>query len=80
MKRFHFDLGNSNTGPVGLSAVVYADTPEAAVAILRENLLDQVKADTEDGDAVAYAHVYVNPDNITIADIDEAEDGMTGNR
>jgi hypothetical protein len=36
MKRYVFDLGNSNSGPVGFVASVYADSPGAAKDMLFE--------------------------------------------
>lgn len=77
---YHFDLGNSNEGPVGFCARVVADSEEEALDILRERLesLGQL-VNAWDGDRDGdhheeYIEVYFNGANVTVADIDDFED------
>ena len=76
MRSFHFDMGNSTVGPVGLCARINADTPQEATARLRE-LLDhhtdlhnsvQVWRDGEE-----YISVYVNTEYPSPSHIDDDE-------
>lgn len=76
-KSYHFDLGNSNQGPLGMCARITAHSKEEALARLRE-LTD---GSTTDGYTVSlldeggeYIHIYVNSDNFSTDDIDEWED------
>ncbi len=72
MNRYHFSLGDSSKGPVGFCAAVYAESKEKALAKLKEILPQDcvVPMDPED-DEIDYVQVYINPDAITIEDIDE---------
>lgn len=76
-KSYHFDLGDSTFGPVGFCASVTADSPEHAVAMLKEKLGNQFGGqydldEAEDGElGIDYVSVYFNFANITIHDIDE---------
>lgn len=72
MNSYHFDLGNSNTGPIGFCARITAETPEEALRILRDALPDELSADTSGGAHVEYINVYFNPDAVTVADIDDS--------
>lgn len=72
LQRYHFSLGNSSDGPVGFCAEVIATSLEAAVAILKEKMLDESEVMTEsdeDGN-VGYLCVYFNSDAITAEDCD----------
>lgn len=73
---YHFDLGNSNTGPLGLCAMVTARTPEAALQALRLALstTNEVAIPFRSGCGVEYVRVYITPDNIGLTDIDDEED------
>lgn len=79
MKSFHFDLGNSSVGPIGFCARIKAETPEAALEILKAALPQELAADdgfedaTEEGE-VEYIRVYFNADAVTVANIDDEED------
>lgn len=76
-KSYHFSLGDSTTGPIGLCARVTADSPEVALAGLREALGDEhtIRLSAEDTAAgVEYIEVYFNHKAITVADIDEDEE------
>ena len=71
---YHFNVGDSNTGHVGLCARVCAASPEEAVATLR----DLLPTDAEDGVGLdfeglgpeGYVAVYINPRAFTVDDID----------
>lgn len=84
MKRYTFDLGNSNGPPhggaIGLCACVHAKSPEQALEILRERLMllahDGELAHELNGDDAEYITVYINGNAISTADIDDVEDIM----
>jgi|GEM_PF-6443349 len=71
-RSFHFDLGNSTVGPIGMSARVNATSPSAAVALLRDRLPTEhvVHQDHTTGE---YIHVYFNEDGLSVNDIDEVD-------
>ena len=71
MKSYHFDVGNSNDGPLGFCAVIRANSKKAALERLQELLPGDWEIDVGQGRG-EYLHVYFNGDNITIKDIDEA--------
>lgn len=75
---FHFDLGNSSTGPMGLSARIEATSKEEALQLLRDAIANSVDewgsvhvGQYEQG--VDYIHVYLNPDAITVRAIDSVD-------
>lgn len=68
---YHFDLGNSSTGPVGFCARVIADTPEKALELLKARLPEFVTISDNFGDE--YIEVYINSAAITTDDIDDEE-------
>lgn len=73
MQEFHFDVGNSSTGPLGLCASIVADGPGEAVGRLR-NLLGLQGDGTislPTGSGKEYIHIYLNPDAIRETHIDE---------
>jgi hypothetical protein len=78
MPIYHFNLGDTNTGQLGLCARVKAKTKEAAVVKLQAALYEAYADDTVDlridDDEIEYCHVYLNPKAITVADIDEEEE------
>jgi len=74
MKRYHFSLGDSNDGPVGFCAAVFADTKKQAVEKLRAILPDEQAVEPLDSDEdgeVEYINTYFNPDAVTEADVDK---------
>ena len=90
MKTYHFDLGNSNTGCVGLCARVTAKSKRDAVRQL-QNAFEQcdfVTAEVEydgslhitialkllDWPDVEYFHVYLNLANLSSRHIDVVEE------
>jgi hypothetical protein len=84
MKSYHFNLGDSDDGPIGLCVRVTAASKKKALEALRrvlwENFPDQeVHVDVRDSsggipDNIEYVNVYLNPDKITERDIDEWEE------
>jgi hypothetical protein len=82
MKSYHFDLGNSTSGPVGYCARITASSEEEAVQRLQQIIREQSAFDNEgefevwageDGSRDEYLTLYLNPDVITTADIDDEE-------
>lgn len=71
---YHFDVGNSSDGPLGLCARVLADSPEEALALLKAALPEEVEVDTDES-RVEYINVYINDDYITVKDVGDEEDG-----
>lgn len=78
LKSYHFDLGNSSTGSIGMCARVKANSAEAALASLKKALETlhgiELKANFDIPDEIEYLNVYTNPEMITPNDIDEEED------
>lgn len=72
MKSFHFDVGNSNDGPIGMCARVQAETPEQALELLKAYLPEEVEVDGNTP-GVEYVRVYINDANITVKDVTETE-------
>ena len=71
---YHFDVGNSNTGPVGFCVVVEAQTKELALNILKKHLPENVDVRLPFETGILSADVYLNPDNVTVDDIDSITD------
>lgn len=90
IQRFHFDVGNSNTGPIGFCAAVYAYSAEEAARILTDALaelgssvsvidkpveLDEdAAAEDVDESYVDYVEVYFNPAGVKLTDIDYTDE------
>ena len=76
MNSYHFDIGNSSTGPLGFCARVTAYSKEEAVEVLRNRFSRDIceheigKQGIRSGD---YCCVYFNADAITVNDIDDWE-------
>jgi len=79
---YHFDIGNSNTGPVGFSAVVTSTTKRKALNALKRCLPESVRVDPFEskskGGSIEYIEVYFNDLNISVRDIDEVADHPRG--
>jgi hypothetical protein len=73
MPKYHFDVGDSTSGPIGFCAVIEAASPQAAVERLREQLLD-TSVRIEDAKDAEYIEVYFNDQKVSEADIDSVED------
>lgn len=71
MNTYHFDLGNSSRGAIGMCANIKADSAEDALAILKEKLEghETVKLIHERD---TYIHIYTSPHNVSIFDIEAA--------
>ncbi len=73
---FHFDLGDSNDGPIGFSAEIRGvDTGAAALDVLRAALPENAEIDGFDDERIGYVTVYFNCNEISVRDIDESETG-----
>lgn len=71
---YHFDLGNSTDGPIGMCARVTASSPEEALRLLQAALPLELSVSKNGQDTgVEYIEVYLNPDAISVADIDDFE-------
>ena len=73
MKEYHFDLGNSNEGTIGMCAVVKANDKEEAIATLKATLPSEMNVridrDSPETKNVEYVTIYFNLDNIKRQDI-----------
>lgn len=71
--KYHFSSGDSLPGPVGIAGVVEADSSDAAEAILKEHLPEEVSLRKICGfpDEIEYVNIYLNPDYDWGKDIDE---------
>lgn len=76
MKTYHFSCGDSTQGTVGLCARVSSETAEDALLKLRRTLeavigsCGEIPIQIGESD-IEYINVYISPDNIKVADIDE---------
>lgn len=79
LNSYHFDCGDSNSGPVGFCARVTASSEEEAVEILQEFINDKdgtleiVNRKSNGIPCVEYLTVYLNPEEITEGCIDDDE-------
>lgn len=71
MPEYHFSCGNSTDGPIGFCAVVKADTKEQALEKLRAALPQTIEEVTDEEHGVEYCSIYINPNAVTVQDIDE---------
>lgn len=79
LKSYHFDLGNSNQGPIGFCARVTAESAKEAAEKLR-SAVESMNAEFDlakgaglksDNPALEYLQVYFNPEKISERYIDE---------
>lgn len=77
---YHFDLGDSSAGPIGACARVTAKNCEEAARILRRALalLERECEVLRHEEGIEYLTVYFNPDQITVANIDDEEPDEDG--
>lgn len=81
MNSYHFSLDNSTKGFIGFCAMIMAESKEAAVARLRDNIPLEIEVPifapagstrkTARDYRFEYLTLYVNPDVITIENIDK---------
>ena len=72
---WHVNIGNSNSGTIGLCARVHASSKKEALKIIRKLLpeeIDITRQFSHWGD-LEYCCVYFNPARITLADIGDPE-------
>lgn len=79
LRRYHFDIGDSTKGPIGFSGAVHASSLEEALKVFKEHLPTELTVRSvlvkDIGDTLfEYAEAYINPDAITVNDIDEVTD------
>jgi hypothetical protein len=85
-KSYLIDLGNSNAGPIGMVLRVNATSKSEAIGIARKTLdlaagdCGQIAVPVPDEfvGVVDYVNIYVNPANITEADVDDETEEETG--
>jgi predicted NAD/FAD-binding protein len=75
LKSYHFDCGNSNTGPVGFCARIIATSKKEALKILHEVMPEEIEIHSHFGcsETVEYIHIYTGTENVKISDIDDWE-------
>ena len=73
MPRFHFDLGDSTHGPIGLAAAVHARTEREALERLKSHLPEELSVNCGKDDGIEYVRVYFNERAVTLTAIDEIE-------
>lgn len=81
MPSYHFDLGNSSNGPIGMCARVTGESPEEALQLLQAVLPEEVKVPLvasglrtlSDTAKIEYVRIYISPDNIKLSHIDDEE-------
>lgn len=65
---FHFDVGNSTSGPIGFCARVLAETREEALELLRDAMQESVKVRVGDPETIEYLEVYFNHEHVHLTD------------
>lgn len=77
MEIYHFNLGDSVTGPVGIRASITAKTQRRAEAILKNCLPDEIQISPVDldiklhkGEGINYIRADINSEKIAAEDID----------
>ena len=78
LRSFHFSIGNSTDGPLGICARIWAVTQGEAVRLLHDSLAEEIKLKTFGMAGVEYLNLYTNTDHIGADDIDEVEDDDNG--
>jgi hypothetical protein len=75
MRSYHFDVGNSSTGPIGFCASINAKSRKEALKKLRFLLPEEVMADEGLGlkRPEEYIRVYFNDKALSTGDIDFSE-------
>lgn len=75
MPSYHFDVGDSNDGPIGLCIRVDAASREEAEEIIHSLPMEvPLKGAFAMDTRIEYATVYINTGRITQSDIDEEDD------
>ena len=77
MKSYHFDVGNSASGPIGFCARVNAESEDEAVRILRNAMPETnpiIERHMSSVKGIEYLCVYINSNNIGAKDIDSADE------
>lgn len=79
MKNYHFDVGNSSTGPIGMCAAINATSKKDAIERFRILYEEAVFKGQEDGCLAElgddqYIAVYINPAGLKTSHIDEVRE------
>jgi hypothetical protein len=77
LKSFHFDVGDSTKGPIGMCGRVRAKSKKEALGILKRVLPDELQIARycgAEGDEIEYVNVYFDTENIKLEDIGDAEE------
>ena len=76
LHEYRFNLGNTTDGPIGLSAMMYADDREDALerlrSVLREHAMIPIYIGSSPTDPIQYVNVHVSLENISLDSADEA--------
>jgi hypothetical protein len=85
MQTYHFDIGDSTRGPIGMCARIRARSKKDALARLRRAIRDAVGPFNQisigpRGSTSEYINVYLAPDNLSSSDIDSVEEGARARR
>lgn len=67
MPEYRISVGNSTTGPVGFVARLTAESPAAAVELLKAHMPEYAHI----MDEPIHLNVYLNPDNVFVDDVEE---------
>ena len=72
MPSFHFSIGDSSDGPIGMCGAVKARSKEQALEMLRESLPNEIPV-LKIGEVVGigYVNVYLNLDAIKVDDFEK---------
>jgi hypothetical protein len=74
INNYHFTMGNTETGVIGMACHIIGSTRERAAARLQKILLETVGAELniehDDLDTDEYIIVYLSPENVDPAQID----------
>ena len=77
LKSYHFDMGNSNKGPIGMCARVRASSKAQALELLQAALPQEVNVDAETAEpgeaGIEYIEIYITADNIQTRHVDDIE-------
>lgn len=72
LRSYHFDVGDTNTGPAGFCARVEAYNEREALGILQANLPEMVPLPAEG--SLDYLQVYLNAGAVKLSDIDSVDE------
>lgn len=74
LKLFHFSVGNSSIGPIGMCSAIRANTEKEAVERLHELLPQFIPVANDSIEDGEYINIYLNPEAIQVDHIDDFEE------